>query len=467
MATKVFISYRRDDSRYQARMIHAAFCKALPSDHVFMDIDSITPGANFRKILKDWIDQCEVLLALIGPGWIDARDPKTQQRRLDNESDFVRIEIGEALARGIPVVPVLLDDTPMPDIKFLSDDLKGLVDRQAEFVEYRTFDTDVERLIRKLGLNQSVGGTNKPQQPISAAVPASSDDLYRGEGRIKVEAAFAHGAPEGWFLPGNGKTEWFRDSNGGPEMVVVPAGGFTMGSARRELGRRRDEDPQRKVTFANPFAAGRFAVTFEEWDACVADGGCNGYRPIDEGWGRSRRPVIYVSWNDAKAYVEWLAKKTGKPYRLLSEAEWEYAARAGSTTAFWWGDSISTREANYDGSYPYPKSDGSGLLTATQTEAEFRQRTLPVNSFDPNPWGLYQVHGNVWEWTEDCYEDTYQAAPIDGSAATIGDSGRRVIRGGCWLSNPEDLRSAARYRLAIGFRCNVFCLRVGRTLLPP
>jgi len=150
MATKVFISYRRDVSRYQARMIHAAFCHVIPRDHVFMDVDSIPPGANFRKILKDWVNQSEVLLALIGPGWIDASDPKTKGRRLDNPSDFVRIEIGEALARDIPVVPVLIDGAPLPDIGLLPDDLKELVDRQAEIVEYRTFDADVERLIRKL-----------------------------------------------------------------------------------------------------------------------------------------------------------------------------------------------------------------------------------------------------------------------------------------------------------------------------
>src|SRR5262245_47295605 len=107
MTAKVFISYRRDDSRYQARMIHAAFCKAIPRDHIFIDVDSIQPGANFRKILKDRVNQCEVLLALIGPGWIDASDPQTKQRRVDNPSDFVRIEISEALARDIPVVPVL------------------------------------------------------------------------------------------------------------------------------------------------------------------------------------------------------------------------------------------------------------------------------------------------------------------------------------------------------------------------
>jgi hypothetical protein len=125
MRSKVFISYRRDDSKYQARMIHAAFCRVLPREHVFMDINSIPPGANFRKILKHWVNECEVLLALIGPGWINAIDPKTSSRRLDNPNDFVRIEIGEALARDIPVVPVLIDGTPMPDIDSLPNGLKG------------------------------------------------------------------------------------------------------------------------------------------------------------------------------------------------------------------------------------------------------------------------------------------------------------------------------------------------------
>jgi hypothetical protein len=150
---QVFISYRRDDSKYQARDIYKAFCQVISPDHVFMDVDSIPPGANFRETLEGWVDQCDVLLALIGPGWVDARDPKTNRRRLDNPSDFVRVEIGEALARGIPVVPVLIDGAPMPDIRVLPEDLKELVDRQAVFVEYRTFYADVEQLIRKLGLS--------------------------------------------------------------------------------------------------------------------------------------------------------------------------------------------------------------------------------------------------------------------------------------------------------------------------
>ena len=170
-----------------------------------------------------------------------------------------------------------------------------------------------------------------------------------------------------------------------------------MGSPASEKERNSDEGPQHRVTFARQFAVGKFAVTFDEWDACVGDGGCNGHRPEDEGWGRGKRPVINVNWDDAKAYVAWLSRKTGKTYRLLSEAEREYVARAGTTTPFWWGSTISTSQANYDGNSTY----GSG------SKGEYRQKTVPVDSFQPNPWGLYQVHGNVWEWTEDCYKDSY------------------------------------------------------------
>jgi formylglycine-generating enzyme required for sulfatase activity len=344
MPSKVFISYRRDDSRYQARMIHEAFCQVLPQEHVFMDTASIPPGANFRKILKDWVNECEVLLALIGPGWIDATDLKTSRRRLDNPNDFVRIEIGEALARDIPVVPVLIDGTPMPDIHLLPDDLKELVDRQAEFVEYRTFDADVERLIKKLRLTQQPT-QSVPAHSVAPPRVASGEDRMRAEGRIKVDANFIYGAPEGWFKPGAGKTEWFKDHEHGPELVVVPAYKFSMGSTDYDR-----EKPVHKVAIPNPFAVGRFSVTFSEWDACVADGGCDGYRPDDQRWGRDRRPVIHVSWDDAKRYINWLNGKTGKTYRLLSEAEREYVTRAGTTTPFWWGSSITTKQANYNGS---------------------------------------------------------------------------------------------------------------------
>jgi formylglycine-generating enzyme required for sulfatase activity len=199
---------------------------------------------------------------------------------------------------------------------------------------------------------------------------------------------------------------------------------------------------------------GRFAVTFDEWDACVADGGC-GHRAVDKGWSRGRQPVINVSWNDAKGYVAWLSKKTGKTYRLLTEAEREYVTRAGTITPFWWGSSISTSQANYDGNFIYGGPKG-----------EYRQRTVPVDSFEPNPWGLYQVHGNVWEWVEDCWNGSYKGALPNGSARITGECDRHVVRGGSWGDDPQKLRSAFRNRLATGSRGMDLGFRVARMLAP-
>jgi formylglycine-generating enzyme required for sulfatase activity len=246
----------------------------------------------------------------------------------------------------------------------------------------------------------------------------------------------------------------FKECDRCPELVVVPAGKLTMGSPRHEPDRSPEEGPQHTVIFAKPFAVGRFAVTFEEWDACVAAGGCDGHVPSDEGWGRGRRPVINVSWYDAKAYVAWLSRSTGVDYRLLSEAEWEYVARAGTTTPFWWGASLSTVRANYNGS----------VVSAANSAGEYRRETVPVNTFEPNPWGLYQVHGNVYDWVEDCFNETYQGAPSDGSAWTTGDYHRRGHRGGSWFSNPWALRSAARNRNFSLTRFDFIGFRVARSL---
>jgi hypothetical protein len=166
--------------------------------------------------------------------------------------------------------------------------------------------------------------------------------------------------------------------------------------------------------------------------------------------------VINVNWNDAKAYAAWLSQKTGKSYRLLSEAEREYVACAGTTTPFWWGPSITPKQANYDGSVEPYKGGGS--------KGEYRQRTVPVDSFEANPWGLYQVHGNVWEWTEDCWNDSNAGNPGDGSARTSGDCRHRTRRGGSWLSYPRDLRTSARGWSNIGFRAVTGGFRLARTL---
>ena len=248
----------------------------------------------------------------------------------------------------------------------------------------------------------------------------------------------------------------FQDCDTCPKMVVVPKGTFTMGSSVSEEERSDWEGPQHRVTISNPFAVGKFEVTFREWDACVSEGGCS-HRPDDQGWGRGIHPVINVNWDDAQQYVSWLSRKTGEQYRLLSESEWEYIARAGTTGPFHFGSTISTNQANYDGKYTY----GSG------SEGVYRKKTVSVGSFPANRFGLHDVHGNVWEWVEDCWHENYEGAPPDGSAwVTGGDCVLRVLRGGSWYNKPWLLRSAFRFRDAFLVRINFDGFRVARTLIP-
>jgi formylglycine-generating enzyme required for sulfatase activity len=255
---------------------------------------------------------------------------------------------------------------------------------------------------------------------------------------INVPATAAPRPPSS--VPTQKEPRVFKDCTTCPEMVVVPAGEFIMGSPDEEAERLSYESPRHLVKIAVPFAVGRFAVTFDEWDTCVAEGGCRTTiaraRAYDEGWGRGRRPVINVSWYDAKDYVSWLSRKTGKEYRLLSEAEREYVTRAGTTTTFWWGKSMSPVKANYMTLYSY---------NGGETSREYAHKTLPVDSFAPNPWGLYQVHGNIMEWVEDCWHENYEGAPADGSAWVSGDCKFRAERGGAWWLLPQHLRSAARF----------------------
>lgn len=250
----------------------------------------------------------------------------------------------------------------------------------------------------------------------------------------------------------------FKDCANCPEMVVVPAGDFMMGSAETERGRDRHEGPQHKVSIARNFAVGKFEVTFQQWDDCVKEGGC-ATKPDDHGWGRGRRPVINVSWSDAKEFVTWLVKKTGKPYRLLTEAEWEYAARAQtkwnpSPPPFSTGPTIDYRWANYDANFTYGKGNG-GI---------YRQKTVDTGSLQRNAFGLHEMHGNVWEWVEDCYKDSYEGAPSDGSAVTSATCKLRILRGGSWNYNPTALRAAYRYATFPELRVNMAGFRVARTL---
>jgi formylglycine-generating enzyme required for sulfatase activity len=193
----------------------------------------------------------------------------------------------------------------------------------------------------------------------------------------------------------------------------------------------------------------KFDVTFADWDACVSVGGCP--KAGDSNFGRDTRPVINVGWDDAQTYVAWLSKMTGQPYRLLTEAEWEYAARAGTTTAYYWGGEIGKGNANCNG---------------CGSEWDNRQ-TSPVGSFKPNAFGLYDMAGNVWQWVQDCYHDNYNGAPTDGSAWISADCSRRVLRGDSWYLSPQYARAANRGGLTAEGRYDELGFRVGRTLVTP
>jgi len=237
------------------------------------------------------------------------------------------------------------------------------------------------------------------------------------------------------------------------EMIALPAGCFMMGSPKSEPERDADEGPRHEVC-VDAFELGKYEVTFADWDACVADGGC---APIedDEGWGRGRRPLINVSWQQAHDYIRWLNHTAPGGFRLPSEAEWEYAARAGTETAFSTGPCISTDQANFDGTFEYGDCPDP-------TNVDLHQ-SVPVGRYPANPWGFYDVHGNVNEFVEDCWNDGYDGAPTDGSPWVEGNCTRRVVRGGSWHGYPGYLRSAYRCQAGPAFGHRTLGFRLART----
>ena len=234
----------------------------------------------------------------------------------------------------------------------------------------------------------------------------------------------------------------------GPEMVVIPAGTSRVGCLSNDDACGGTDLPTMEVQLTEPFALSIHETTYAQWDACVFAGGCNGYRPVNPGWGRGSRPVSNVNWNDAQAYVAWLSRETGKSYRLPSDTEWEYAARAGTVTRYFWGNEVGYNRANCgDCGSPW---DG--------------QRTAPVGSFAANAFGLYDMHGNVREWVEDCYSVRYTGPPSSANGRFDADCVYAILRGGALYSGPRSVRAASRGIQVIGRRDEYHGFRVARTL---
>jgi len=436
--SKIFICYRRQDTPLPAGILRDLLAERFGDQEVFMDIDNIEPGEDFVEVIQNKVGVCNVLLAVIGTTWVSSAD-ETGHRRLDNPEDFVRLEIATALERNIRVIPVLVGGAKAPKSSELPELLRPLSRRNAIELSDTRFRQDAGRLLDTLAkvlTPRPIAETDvKAEQFSQAAVQPSGKPPPATVSAPPPTAAKAS-ATAGFAI--------FRDplevGCQGPEMIRIPPGQFRMG----DLSGKGDSDerPVHGVIIAKPFAIGRYPVTFEEWEVFAQ----TARRPVpdDRGWDRGRRPVINVSWHDAIAFAAWLSEQTGRRYRLPSESEWEYAARAGTETEYWWGNAIGSNRANGKDS----GSEWSG------------EQTSPVGSFEPNPWGLQDTAGNVWEWVQDVYHTDYQGAPIDGSARETlpagftwfglvpsekkVEGGRRVIRGGSWGSGPGSLRSAYR-----------------------
>ena len=319
------------------------------------------------------------------------------------------------------------------------------------------FDLSVEALVALLEVGvddavleamlrvAAVSGTAAGVDGGGAAAPqrAASRGGAGGSGGASGGADPLPGTRQSW-QPGDTFSDVLTSGGRGPEMVVVPPGRFQMGCVSG-IGCSNTEKPVHEVEIPRAFAVSKYQVTFEDYSRFAM----SKLRMVDHGWGRGRRPVINVSWLDAQDYVQWLSHETGRTYRLLSEAEWEYAARAGASTAYSWGNDLGTNLANCNG---------------CGSQWDFR-RTAPVGSFAANAWGIHDMHGNLWEWVEDCWSANYDLAPSDGSAWLQGDCSRRGLRGGSFLTIPRLLRSAYRTKYASG-NSDYLGLRVARTLSP-
>ncbi|MBV8794269.1 MAG: SUMF1/EgtB/PvdO family nonheme iron enzyme [Hyphomicrobiales bacterium] len=457
-----FFSYSREDDedfRGELSVIRASIGRNLAAllgrkkrydFDLWQDVEAIAPGKLWEMEITKAIEASVFFIPIVTP-----RAVQSHYCRDEFEAFLAR---EKALGRNDLVFPILYMPVPAlgNEAKRRNDRVLAIV-AERQFVDWSLFryeDINSPTCRQKIGrfcehIVETLHETwISPDERAKLEAEAEERERPRKEALAKNRAPLT-AALERALKPGDS----FKEGADCPEMVVVPPGRFLMGSPEGEGDKFGCEQPQHEVTIARPFAVAKFALTFDEWDACTAHGGCR-TDVSDEGWGRGRRPAINVSWEDARAYVNWLSSITGKRYRLLSEAEWEYAARAGSQTKYSWGDDIMLNgKAMANGRYS--GSEWSGMQTA------------PVGSFAPNAFGLYDMIGNVSEWTEDVWNYSYSfGPPADGSAWTHATSGRRVFRGGSWYENPDSLRSAYRYAQHTGVKEIDRGLRVARTLNP-
>lgn len=463
---KIFISYRRDDSEFAVDPIYKRLSSHFGSESVFMDVDTIPKGVDFRTQLNDAVRQCDVLLAVIGKHWLDSRK-NDGTRRLDDPADFVRIEIQAALERNIPVIPVLLGGVSMPRNEELPAELGDLVYRNAaELRRGSDFERHLDGLVQDLEFlaHQHADMTRKP-----AVVPRNESEPSLARfvcpacnARFKLPKKMAG---DSLHCPKCGQLSRVGDSQDaeppaessnvrvisnsiGMQLALIPAGEFLMGSPKTERDRSRHEGPQHLVQINKAFYMGVCEVTQDEYEPIM------GTNPSDFK-GDGRLPVEMVSWEDAVDFCRKLSTipaehQADRAYRLPTEAEWEYACRAGTTTPFHFGNSLSSRQANFGGTHPY--GDGES--------GPFLKRPTEVGWYAQNAFGLYDMHGNLFEWCADWFSKDYYAGSPTVDPQGPSDGSSRVLRGGCWFNPGRNCRAASRHSNPPANRSRVHGFRV-------
>ncbi len=409
-----------------AHLLADRFKRSFDEEAVFLDVLSIDLGADYANRIKNKLASARALIAVIGRNWLEADADGVP--RLFNKDDFVRLELVTALENpNIHVFPVLEHRDAFP--KALPPDLEKLRGLQHAVLRPESIEQDIRTLVDgvKMRLNNRSGKTVVGEGVIDGpSVPPGGRETPAelvARGRFAVSLCPPQYRETHWLRA----SEDFRDMPEAPLMVLLPPGQFDMGSSRGDAS--ASERPLRRVLIQHPFAIGRFPVSAGEWREFICDNPAFRDMPRTFADDDLRRPITDVSWDDAKAYTDWLARRTALPYRLPSEAEWEYAARAGAT--------------------------GFDVSAAVDLASRFR----------PNRWGVCGMLGTVDQWVEDDWHDSYQGAPLHGGPWISESAGRKVKRGGSWRDPAQATHSSARTRLAPSERVGSVGFRVARSLL--
>jgi formylglycine-generating enzyme required for sulfatase activity len=479
---KVFISYRRQDSAAMAGWICDYLQGHFTKDAVFMDLDSIPFGADFRQHIRKAVDQCDVMLALIGQNWVGRSG---DARRIDDPRDFVRIEIEVALEREphLTIIPVLIGRATIPAEADLPPSLAQLAYRNAIEVDHgRDFHPHVDRLIK--GIEDVVKGARRGGRASPEWIPR----LWICLALVSVLAIL--GVIIHIRVPGVQREELTNSI--GMKLRLIQPDEFLMGSPDTDKDALGSEKPRHRVRITRPFYLGVTEVTRGQFRRFVDETGYKteaekdgkgGYRWNEEAkdfeqdarytWQNAGfeqtddHPVVNLGWNDALAFAGWLSGKEGQTYLLPTEAEWEYACRAGTITGYSCGDDpegLAEVGNVLDGTARKKHPDWDGVIaviTAIAAEDGYVY-TAPVGRFRANKWGLHDMHGNVWEWCSDNYdEDYYKSSPVDDPTGPP-QAMYRVIRGGSWSGRPLVCRSAFRGRYPARSRINYLGFRLAR-----